>query len=83
MAPEVTHEFFQEQIEVSTPPCLTTTDLERASASYCALFGWQMMDRLELGALGVFHRFAWHAGGASAGAKSAAAASNRRITAPA
>lgn len=29
VAPEVTHEFFQEQIEVSTPPCLTTTDLER------------------------------------------------------
>ena len=36
---QVTHEFFQEQIEVSTPPCLTTADLERhlrGARSTCA-----------------------------------------------
>lgn len=46
---------------------LNTTDLERAAACYRELFGWQTTDRLDLGALGVHHRFAWHAGGTNVG----------------
>jgi len=47
---------------------LNTADLGRAIAGYCELFGWQLTDRLDLGALGVYHAFAWTAGGASVGA---------------
>lgn len=65
-------------VALTTPPAaparadviwhgLNTTDLARATASYCELFGWQVTDRLELGSLGVYHRFAWHRGGASVG----------------
>lgn len=46
---------------------LNTTDLARAAASYCELFGWHMTGRLDLGSLGVFHQFAWSPGGASVG----------------
>jgi len=41
---------------------LNTNDLARASASYSDLFGWQLTDRLDLGALGVHQQFAWRAG---------------------
>jgi predicted enzyme related to lactoylglutathione lyase len=65
-------------VAVATPPSaparanvvwhqLHTTDLARATASYRELFGWQLTDRLDLGALGVHQQFAWYAGGASVG----------------
>jgi predicted enzyme related to lactoylglutathione lyase len=46
---------------------LNTSDLERCIASYRELFGWHFTERLELGALGVYHPFTWHPGGASVG----------------
>lgn len=46
---------------------LNTTDLARVTASYSELFGWQLTERLDLGALGVYQQFAWHPGGASVG----------------
>jgi hypothetical protein len=46
---------------------LNTADLGRATACYGELCGWQLTDPLDLGALGVHRRFAWHAGGASVG----------------
>jgi len=49
---------------------LNTADFTRASAAYCELFGWQLTDRLDLGAQGVYQRFAWSAGEASAGSMS-------------
>jgi predicted enzyme related to lactoylglutathione lyase len=49
---------------------LNTADFARASAAYCQLLGWQLTDRLDLGALGVYHHFAWSAGEANAGAMS-------------
>ncbi len=47
---------------------LNTTDLARATASYCALMGWQLTGVVDLGPLGHHHQFAWSAGGASVGA---------------
>jgi predicted enzyme related to lactoylglutathione lyase len=46
---------------------LNTPDLARTAAGYCALLGWQLTERLDLGAHGVYQQFAWQAGGASAG----------------
>jgi predicted enzyme related to lactoylglutathione lyase len=46
---------------------LHTTDLAGVTASYRELFGWQFTDRLDLGALGIYHQFAWQPGGASVG----------------
>jgi predicted enzyme related to lactoylglutathione lyase len=65
-------------VAVATPPSaavrtdviwhhLNTTDLAGAMASYCEVFGWQLTERLELGAAGVYQWFAWQAGGASMG----------------
>jgi predicted enzyme related to lactoylglutathione lyase len=47
---------------------LNTNDVARATANYRELFGWEVTDHVDLGAHGVFQRFAWHAGGATAGA---------------
>jgi uncharacterized protein len=47
---------------------LNSADLARATASYCALMGWKLTDRVDLGPLGRHHQFAWSAGGASVGA---------------
>jgi uncharacterized protein len=66
-------------VAVATPPAapvradvvwhqLHTTDLARATATYPALFGWQLTECLDLGAFGVHQSFAWHGGGASVGA---------------
>ena len=46
---------------------LNTADLARATASYCALMGWQLTQAAELGPLGRHHRFAWSPGGLSVG----------------
>ena len=46
---------------------LNTTDLARTTAGYCGLFGWQLTERLDLGAHGVHQQFAWDASGASVG----------------
>ena len=46
---------------------LHATDLARATASYCDLFGWHLTERLELGAHGVHQCFAWQEGGPSVG----------------
>jgi predicted enzyme related to lactoylglutathione lyase len=47
---------------------LNTNDIERVTASYRELFGWELTDRTELGALGTYQQFAWEPGGASVGA---------------
>ena len=47
---------------------LNTNDLARASAAYRELFGWQVGEPRDLGALGVYHPFAWAPGGPSVGA---------------
>jgi predicted enzyme related to lactoylglutathione lyase len=49
-------------------PVLNTPDFPRTTAAYSELFGWTITDRIELGPRGVYHQFAWIAGGASAGA---------------
>jgi predicted enzyme related to lactoylglutathione lyase len=49
-------------------PVLNTPDFARATAAYCDLFGWPLTNRIDLGALGVYHQFAWTTGGANAGA---------------
>jgi len=46
---------------------LNTTDLARATASYCALMGWQLTQAVDLGPLGCHHQFAWSPGGVSVG----------------
>jgi predicted enzyme related to lactoylglutathione lyase len=46
---------------------LNTNDLAKATANYCELFGWAVTGQLDLGAEGVFHQFAWEAGGESVG----------------
>ncbi len=38
------------------------------TSNYSELFGWELSDRVDLGARGVFQQFAWRAGGASVGA---------------
>jgi uncharacterized protein len=68
-------------VAVATPPpanaearvdvvwhVLNTNAVARATANYRELFGWELTDRVGLGAHGSFQRFAWHAGGASVGA---------------
>jgi uncharacterized protein len=47
---------------------LHTNDAARAITNYRELFGWAPAESIDLGALGVFQRFAWHAGGESVGA---------------
>jgi hypothetical protein len=47
---------------------LNTTDLARATETYCALMGWQLTEVVDLGPRGRHHQFAWTAGGASVGA---------------
>jgi hypothetical protein len=47
---------------------LHTNNVERAAATYCELFGWQLTERLDLGASGVFNQFAFAPGGPSEGA---------------
>lgn len=46
---------------------LNTDDLAAAAPAYCELLGWRMTDRLDLGELGVFHRFTWRPDGAAVG----------------
>ncbi len=46
---------------------LNTADLPRATASYCALMGWQLTEVVDLGPQGRHHRFAWSPDEASAG----------------
>jgi predicted enzyme related to lactoylglutathione lyase len=65
-------------VAVSTPPSgggggfepawymLNTNDADRAIANYRELFGWEIQRRVEL-SQGVFHEFAWEAGGPSVG----------------
>jgi uncharacterized protein len=66
-------------IALATPPSasvrpdvvwhsLNTADLTRATASYCALMGWQLTNLVDLGPLGRHQQFAWSPGGASVGA---------------
>ncbi|HVT06388.1 MAG TPA: VOC family protein [Polyangia bacterium] len=47
---------------------LNTADLPGVTAAYCAVFGWQLTETLDLGALGRQQQFAWSAGGPSVGA---------------
>lgn len=47
---------------------LNTTALTGATASYCALLGWQLTGAIDLGQHGRHHQFAWSPGGASVGA---------------
>lgn len=47
---------------------LNTNDAERATANYRELVGWELTGRIDAGAQGVFHEFAWHAGGPTVGA---------------
>jgi predicted enzyme related to lactoylglutathione lyase len=47
---------------------LNTNDAPRATKNHADLFGWEIRDRIDLGARGVFHPFAWHAGGEAVGA---------------
>ena len=49
---------------------LNTADLAAASAAYAELLGWQLTERLDGGAFGVFQQFAWHAGGPNVGSLS-------------
>jgi predicted enzyme related to lactoylglutathione lyase len=46
---------------------LNSADLARATASYCALMGWQLTDAVDLGPLGRHHNFAWSSGGPNVG----------------
>jgi uncharacterized protein len=46
---------------------LNASDLARATASYCDLFGWHLTEPVDLGALGVLQQFAWQPGEASVG----------------
>jgi len=47
---------------------LNTNDAERALVNYRELFGWEIKQRVETPEHGVFHEFAWNAGGPSVGA---------------
>lgn len=50
---------------------LHTADLAGAIASYRALFGWTLGERVDLGPLGVYTQFSWRCGEASVGSMSA------------
>jgi predicted enzyme related to lactoylglutathione lyase len=67
-------------LAVSTPPpsntssnieaawyVLNTSDAARAAVNYRELFDWEIQERVEIVPLGIFHPFAWHPGGKSAG----------------
>ncbi len=65
-------------VAVATPPSsparsdivwhqLHTTDLSRATAIYCELFGWRLTECLDHGPHGVHQSFAYNTGGASVG----------------
>ena len=47
---------------------LHTNNVERAAATYCELLGWQLTERLDLGAFGVLNQFAFAPGEPSEGA---------------
>ncbi len=47
---------------------LYTSDVARTTASYRELFGWELTDRVAVGADGTFQQFAWRAGHANVGA---------------
>jgi predicted enzyme related to lactoylglutathione lyase len=47
---------------------LHTNDAARAMVNYRELFDWEIKDRVEVPSHGVFHEFAWHAGGSRVGA---------------
>jgi len=47
-----------------------TPDVERAITNYRELFGWEFKQPVDLAGHGVFHPFAWQAGGAAVGALS-------------
>jgi predicted enzyme related to lactoylglutathione lyase len=49
---------------------LNTQDVAQAVANYSELFGWEFHSAVDLGSHGVFHPFAWQAGGARVGALS-------------
>ncbi|HEY0464433.1 MAG TPA: VOC family protein, partial [Polyangiaceae bacterium] len=49
---------------------LNIADVERAVANYRELFGWEFKEPVDLGEHGVFHPFAWQAGGLAVGALS-------------
>ena len=46
---------------------LNTNDAPRAMVNYRELLGWEIQERVEIPAQGVFHPFAWHTGEKSAG----------------
>jgi predicted enzyme related to lactoylglutathione lyase len=46
---------------------LHTTDRAAAAAGYSALFGWQLTERVDLGATGIHQNLAWDAGGVDVG----------------
>jgi predicted enzyme related to lactoylglutathione lyase len=47
---------------------LNTSDVARARANYCELFGWSLTTPIDVGAHGTFQQFAWQPGGESVGA---------------
>jgi predicted enzyme related to lactoylglutathione lyase len=47
---------------------LNTNDAPRAARNYADLFGWEITAPIDVGARGVFHPFAWQAGGETVGA---------------
>jgi predicted enzyme related to lactoylglutathione lyase len=67
-------------VALSTPPSnananveaawhlLNTNDAARAMVNYHELFGWEIQERQEVPAQGVFHPFAWDVGAPSVGA---------------
>jgi len=66
-------------VALATPPAapvradvvwhsLNAADLGRASASYCAVMGWQVTEAIDLGPLGRHHQFSWGPGEATVGA---------------
>jgi uncharacterized protein len=49
---------------------LNTADVDTAKINYRELLGWHFEEPLDRGSLGVFHPFAWQAGGAPVGSMS-------------
>ncbi len=47
---------------------LHTSNVARSTKDYAELFGWEFTGRVDLGAPGLFHPFAWHVGGGNVGA---------------
>lgn len=46
---------------------LHTADVERAKVDYHELFGWELAQPIDAGALGIYHPFAWERGASSVG----------------